>query len=372
MGIKGFQYFLVILTLLFSLHSANSSTPSDSAAQSGQLEQQVDQIVATNMKLYSIPGLAIAVLQKGKPTLLKGYGYADVQSQQPVGKDTLFAIGSVSKVITAFAIMMLVQQGKINLDDSVLQYIPKAPQAWQAVTIRQLLSHSSGIPQHQGPYLPWEQIWQTMAQKPMQFTPGTGIKYNNFGYIVLDRVIENVSHQSLSDFFQNTIFQPLGMNQTGFPPTLFPAGLATGYQVNNGVIEPNPNKKPWQQMWGSGGIVSSITDMARFDAAMSAGQLLSPSSYKQLWSPTFLKNGQPAGHKDWAWALGWQVSYDHDKLVAFKNGAIRGYSSWIVRHIDDQVSIIILANTNHVPLKKIAKQVFKQVMSTQKGDQNTN
>ncbi|WP_347251513.1 serine hydrolase domain-containing protein [Legionella sp.] len=367
---KGVRCFLIQLMLLLFLHSANGSAPTPSTLQSG-LEQQIDQIVAANRKLYSIPGLALAVLQNGKPILLKGYGFADIQSQQAVGTDTLFAIGSVSKVITALGVMMLVQQGKINLDDSVLRYIPNAPQTWQGVTIRQLLSHTSGIPQHQGPYLPWNQIWQKMAQTPMQFPPGTSVKYNNFGYIVLDRAIENVSNQSLSDFFQNTIFQPLNMNQTGFPSTLFPSGLATGYQLNNGVINPNPNKKPWQQMWGSGGIVSSINDMAKLDAALSAGELLSSSSYKQMWSPTFLKNGQPAGKNDWAWALGWQVTYDHDKFVVFKNGAIRGYSSWIVRHIDDQISIIILVNTNHVPLKKIAKQIFKQVMSTQKANQST-
>ncbi|CEK11755.1 serine hydrolase domain-containing protein [Legionella hackeliae] len=327
--------------------------------------QQIDTIVANNMQQHGIPGLAIAVLKDGKPLLMKGYGYADVQQKQLVTLKTLFAIGSISKVLTAFALMSLVQEGKINLDDSVLKYIPKAPPQWQAVTIRQLLSHTSGIPQHQGPHLPWGQIWTMMANKPMEFTPGTAVKYNNFGYIVLGRVIENVSQQSLDIYLNQTIFTPLIMRNTGFPANLFPPGLATGYRVNAGEVPmPNPNKKPWLQMWSSGGIVSTISDMAKWDRAMSAGKILSVSSYRQMWSPVFLKNGQPAGHKNWAWSLGWQVSYTSDELVAAKNGAIRGYSSWIVRHIDNHLSIIILTNTNKVPLKRIARQIFKQIKLT--------
>ncbi|WED42492.1 serine hydrolase domain-containing protein [Legionella cardiaca] len=326
------------------------------------LKQRVDKVITTNMQQYAIPGLALAILKDGEPLLLKGYGYADVQANQPVNNQTLFAIGSVSKVITAFALMTLVQEGKVNLDESVLKYIPLAPKQWQAVTIRQLLSHSSGIPQHQGPHLPWNKIWRVMASKPMQFSPGTSVQYNNFGYIVLGRVIENVSHQRLPAYLNQTIFAPLKMTNTDFPDVLFPQGLATGYRANLQDPIPNPNKRPWLQMWSSGGIVSNISDMAKWDAAMSAGKILTPSSYRQMWSPVFLKNGEPAGQKNWAWSLGWQVSYVNEQLVAEKNGAIRGYSSWIVRHIDKHVSIIILTNTNKVPLKRIAKQVFKQLM----------
>lgn len=327
------------------------------------LEQKVDKVINRNMQEYGIPGLAIAILQDGKPILLKGYGYADTKLKRPVDKKTLFAIGSVSKVITAFALMKLVQEGKINLDDSVLKYIPSAPKQWQDVTIRQLLSHSSRIPQYQGPHLPWNKLWKSMANKPMQFNPGTSIQYNNFGYIVLGRVIENVSQQSFIEFLNQTIFQPLKMYNTGFPDTLIPQGLAVGYRANpKAVPAVNQNQKPWTQMWSSGGIVSNINDLAKWDAAMSAGQILTPSSYRQLWSPVFLKNGQAAGHDHWSWSLGWQVSFTTDELIAEKNGAIRGYSSWIVRHIDDHLSIIILTNTNKVPLKRIAKQVFKKVI----------
>lgn len=361
MNNKGFIASAIVFILFFSFlpHLSNAGVPNTDL-----LEQKVDQLVTASMQQYHIPGLALAVLYKGEPVLMKGYGYADLQGQ-PVKTNTLFAIGSVSKSITAFAVMILVQQGKINLDDSVLKYLPRAPQQWQAVTIRQLLSHTSGIPQHQGPHLPWLRIWQKLANKPMQFSPGTNFKYNNFGYIVLSRVIEKVSQQNLSTFLAENIFTPFGMGQTGFPDTLFPSGLAAGYRVINNKLTLNPNRRPWLQMWGSGGVVSSISDMAKWDAAMTMGKLLQPASYREMWSPVFLQDGKPSGRKGWSWALGWQVSYFGNKLVAEKNGAIRGYSSWVVRHIDEQISIIILANTNHVPLRRIANKIYDRFIFVQ-------
>lgn len=353
---------IAIVLVLFSFWPffSNAALPN-----SVLLEQNVDQLVAADMQQYHIPGLALAVLYKGEPVLIKGYGYADLQGR-PVKTETLFGIGSVSKSITAFAVMILVQQGKINLDASLLKYLPDAPKQWQSVTIRQLLSHTSGIPQHQGPHLPWLRIWQKLANKPMQFSPGTDFKYNNFGYIVLSRVIEKVSQRSLSDFLAENLFTPLNMQQTGFPDTLRPPGLAAGYRVINNKVVPNPNRTPWSQMWGSGGIVSCISDMAKWDAAMTKGKLLQSASYREMWGPVFLQDGQPSGRKGWSWALGWQVSYFGNKLVAQKNGAIRGYGSWMVRHIDEQISIIILVNTNHVPLRRIANKIYRQFILVQK------
>ncbi|KTD64916.1 beta-lactamase [Legionella santicrucis] len=347
--------FLLCLTIFFPFTFTNA-TPEAT-------KQKIDQVVTAFMQNNHVPGLSLAVLKDGKPFLIKGYGYANIATKSLVDTQTLFGIGSVSKVITAFALMTLVQEGKINLNDSILDYVPKAPQQWRNVTIRQLLSHSSGIPQHHGPHLPWIKVWSDLAKKNMQFQPGTAIAYNNFGFAVLGRAIENVSHQSLIDYLSQTIFIPLGMNHTGLPDSLFPPNLATGYQVKEGRITPNPNQKPWQQMGGSGGIVSNISDMSKWDNAMSAGKILTPSTYRQMWAPVFLKNGEPAGNQNWAWSLGWQVSSINGKHLAFKNGAIRGYSSWIERHLDDHVSIIILTNTNHVPLKRLAQRIFNQVMN---------
>jgi CubicO group peptidase (beta-lactamase class C family) len=325
------------------------------------LEQNVDNIVSTTMQENHLPGLALAVIKNGQSLIIKGYGNATMGPNQPVDGQTLFAIGSVSKVLTGFALMTLIEQGKVGLDDSILKYLPDAPSQWQAVTIRELFSHTSGIPQHQGPHLPWQKTWTIMAKKPMQFAPGTDYKYNNFGFVLLGRVIEVVSGQDLATFLQNTVYQPLGMSQTGFPDNLNPPGLAVGYHFQNGQFSMAPNVKPWQQMGGSGGIVSTAADLAKWDMAMSAGKILSPKTYALMWTPVFLANGQPSGKNGLSWSLGWQVSYRGNKLVAQKDGAIRGYSSFMIRHIDDQITIILLTNTNKAHLRKLAHQIFLAV-----------
>lgn len=353
--IKNF-FCLFLFLLFFSQKTIGSSAVT--------VETRIDQIVNNAMRQYSIPGMAVAVIKDGKPLIIKGYGFANFYKKVPVTTDTLFALGSVSKVITGFALMTLIEENKVKLDDSILNYIPNAPKQWQRVTIRQLLSHSSGIPQYQGSHLPWNKMWSFMAKKPMEFQPGSSVQYNNFGYIILGRVIENVSQMSLQQFLNQTIFTPLNMLHTSFPNTLYPNGLALGYRVMSGEIINNPNMTPWDQMWSSGGLVSTINDMINWDIAMSKGKILTRNSYNLMWSPTFLNNNQPAGHFDWAWSLGWQVSYSQDKLVARKNGAIRGYSSWMIRHIDDHISIILLANTNNIPLRRIANNIYQELKYT--------
>lgn len=346
--------FVFCLSVLSSWGFANNATKAQ--------EQNIDKTVTAFMQSHKIPGLALAVLKDGKPFLVKGYGYADMQTRKPVDTHTLFGIASVSKVITAFAVMNLIQEGKIDLNNSILNYVPKAPRKWREVTVKQLLSHSSGIPQYQGPHQSWNNVWNKLAKKPMQFQPGTAVKYNNFGFNLLGRAIENVSHQSLGDYLAQTIFIPLGMNQTSFPESLFPANLAKGYSSAGNKISPNPNRGPWLQKWASGGIVTSIDDMAKWDNAMSAGKILTSASYKKMWTPVYLNNGEPTGKGNMVWALGWQVETKHGKRRVSKNGGIAGYSSWIERHLDDKVSIIILVNTNHVQIKRLANQLFNQVM----------
>lgn len=348
--------------LIGCLYLFTSAIYADLSPQTGQ---QIDTVVNQAMQRNGIPGLVLGITMNGAVVWVKAYGYADLQNQKLANVNQLFGIGSVSKVITSFAVMNLIQEGKINLDDSILKYIPEAPAQWQEVTIRQLLSHSSGIPQHVGPYLPWSSVFNAMANQPMQFAPGTDIKYNNFGFILLSRVVELVSGQPFGSYLQTHLYSPLSMNQTGFPSARIPGNMALGYRYQNGEMQPNQNDRPWLQMWGSGGIVTTINDMLRWDLAMYQGALLSPETYRLMWTPVYLKDGQPAGKNNWSWALGWQVSYRNNKLVAFKDGAIRGYSTFFVRHIDDKISVFVMTNATKTNLRPMANAIFLRVKNAQ-------
>lgn len=347
-----------VLTQQTAVDSPVSSEPVNVEEEDSMelLKQKIDSLVLEQMRIQQLPGLALAVLIDGKPFYLKGYGKADIASGRPVATDTLFGIGSCTKAMTAFAVMQLVQEGRINLNKSVRSYLPGPPPQWQSVTIRHLLSHTSGIPLHSGPHLPWGAVWSQMAGLPLRFEPGERTEYNNFGFIVLSRVIEEVSGQSYDQFINNRLFIPLAMNSTGIPDMLYPPGLATGYKTNGTVVTPNTQHRPWIQMGGAGGVVSSITDLAKWDMAMTRGELLTPASYKQMWTPVMLNNGRPSG-----WCLGWQISRPGLPLSVSKDGGIAGYRSTIIRHIDEGVNLIFLSNTSPAHFGPMAKPIIQAI-----------
>lgn len=329
-----------------------------------ELKQQIDQIVQTQMQQQHIPGLALAVLVDGEPFYIHGYGKANIENGAPVTVETLFGIGSCSKALTAFAVMLLVDAGKINVNDSIKHYIRDAPESWRPVTIRQLLSHTSGIPQHQGPHLPWSKIWRQLAARPLQFMPGSQTKYNNFGYKVLSHLIEVVSGQKYGHFMKERIFKPLGMVHTSLPAQLYPPGLAVGYKTQNNQMRLAHHQHPWRQMWGSGGIVTNILNFARWDQALTRQELLSPQAYQLMWTPVLLNNGQPSG-----WCLGWQVRHQKGITKYSKDGGIIGYRSQIIRQVTDRISLIFLTNTSPVLFGRLAKPIFHLMQHALHADQ---
>ena len=319
-----------------------------------EITEPVDQIILKEMERQKIPGFAAAIIVKGNVLHAKGYGYSDLQAKIKVTPQTLFGIGSVSKAMTAFLVMLLNQDRQINIEDSVRKYLFLAPIEFNEVTIEELLSHTSGIPQYQGPHLPWPKTWDKISKKPFQFKPGTDVKYNNFGYIILTRLIEMVTGKAYSEFLKEKLLNPLNMHATKIPDDLYPQGIAVRYHIAEGQILPAKNLKPWKQMSGSGGIVSNLEDLIKWDKAMTAKKILSNNSYREMWSPYVLKNGQSSGS-----GLGWHLFLDNGKLIAKKSGGIAGFRSLMVRHIDDEISLIFLANANPVRFSPFAKPIME-------------
>ena len=342
---RGILFFLIFLT-----HIGHT--------QEVPLKQAIDQIVIQQMKKQDIPGMAIAILIHGEPFYLQGYGFAQLDPKKLFHLETLFGIASCSKVLTAFGIMQLVDEGRIHVEDSIKLYLAEAPESWRNVTIRQLLSHTSGIPQHQGAYLPWTKTWHQLAKKSFEFTPGTRTKYNNFGFIILCRLIEVVSRQSYEVFMKQRVFNPLGMHQTQIPFALLPPGIAIGYVSKDGEINAHPNQRQWHEMWGSGGIVSTIIDLAKWDQALTQKKLLSTKAYDLMWTPVYLLNNKASG-----WCLGWQIHKRQGKWTATKDGAIAGYRSLIVRHLTDEITCILLANKTPANLGPIAQSIYQLLLN---------
>ncbi|MGB6845037.1 MAG: serine hydrolase domain-containing protein, partial [Candidatus Acidiferrales bacterium] len=200
-----------------------SSVPAD--ASDATLSPQVDLYVDTEIKAQKIPGLALAIVRDGKIVKAKGYGLANVELDVPVKPETLFQTGSVGKQFTATAVMMLVEEGKVGLDDKITKYFPDVPVAWQEITVRNLLSHTSGIPDYTGEDKSGNEhaidfrkdyteddLLKKAESLPMLFKPGEKWSYSNTGYVVLGILIHRVTGEFYGDFLQQRIFKPLGMS----------------------------------------------------------------------------------------------------------------------------------------------------------------
>ncbi len=244
---------------------------------------EIDDYIAAQMRRLHIPGVSLAIVRDGHIVKAQGYGFANFELKAPGRKETVYEIGSNTKQFTAAAIMMLVDEGKVRLDDSVTKYFPEAPQAWRGITIRHLLTHTSGIQNHVA--VPdWLDVFRTnlkfetapardellkmFFKLPLEFRPGETWAYDNTGYYLLGIVIEKASGKSYWQFLDERIFKPLGMNATrNTDPQPIVPNRASGYEWKNDHFENRPVLLP-VIAFSAGSLLSTAEDMAKWDAAL--------------------------------------------------------------------------------------------------------
>src|SRR5262245_1570230 len=302
------------------------------------------------MKREHIPGLALAVVKDGKILKVRAYGLADVKSKIPATTNTVFRIGSISKQFVATAIMMLVEENKLRLDDPVSKYLNGTPSEWKDITIRHLLTHTSGIPDwlnenisvHTWRYGFDQRLLKVLARLPVHFAPGDEWHYSNSNYHLLGMIIHKVTGRPYGDFLRERIFQPLGMMRTAVSPMEGTVpDLAEGYDWDNNRLRPGYYVPPPVKLYAGGSILSAVADMAKWDAALYTEKLLKQSSRQQMWTPVRLNNGMT-----WTYGFGWTVvTLINDRLIASHGGnSLSGFSSAIRRAVDDRFTVIILDN----------------------------
>lgn len=344
------RYVFCLLFLMFAL-----------AARANDLEQKIDALVRAEMEQGNIPGLSVAVVKEGKPILTKGYGKAHVELDVPATADTVYQLASVSKQFTAAAIMLLAEDGKLSLDNKVKKLLPEAPEAWKDVTVRHLLNHTSGIKSYTSlptfmtnatrAYSRSEMLKLIYAQ-PMEFQPGEKWNYNNSAYYLLGVIIEEASGKDYDTFLQERIFKPLGMNSTRLnSKDMLIKGRANGYtrtgkEVRNAVFT-HPS-----QPYSAGALISTVQDMAKWDAALYTEKVLKKSSLDQMWTATRLKNGKTQDY-----GFGWGVGRIKGHREVGHGGGITGFSTYIGRFVDDKLSIIVLCNLD----SGRAEQLFRGI-----------
>ncbi len=289
-----FRSFLVATTLFALAHNA----PAARSLNPIRIEQ-IDTDVHTILERTDTPGAVLAIVKNGRIVYRKAYGFRDREHRLDADVDTLYEIGSITKQFTAAAILQLQEHGKLDIDDKLAKYLPDAPHA-REVTLRQLLSHTSGLPEYlDGPDIEVEatkpatfaKLMARVAGKPLLFPPGERMTYNNTGYILLGRIIEVVSHETYRDYVRKHLLDRARMTHTytvADEPKL--ADMAIGYRIKDGALERAPTIHDTFG-WSAGNLVSTVDDLAKWSRALATGKIVTARSYREMTTATKVPNG---------------------------------------------------------------------------------
>lgn len=335
---------------------------------------QVDSYVKQEMQANHIPGMSVAVLSRGKIIFHRQYGLANIELSVPVHANSPFKIASLTKPFTAIAVLLLAEEGKLSLDHTLSRYLPELPSQWNTVTIRQALSHTSGIPDYfKSPEWSWRHSWrldltheeflQMTAKAPMTFKPGSSMKYSNSGFYVLGMLIEKVSGKSYQEFVDQHIFKPLLMKVTRRDNAgAIIANRVSGYTFLNDTLR---NAEYTSDTWAysEGGIITTTSDLAKLDSALYTDKLLKRSTIEQMWTPSRLSDGKTGvigdngAGKPNHYGLGWYISDYHNHKMILHGGNKPGFTSNYFHFPDDHLTVIVLSNLSSSPLYKIAGHI---------------
>jgi len=332
------------------------------------LGEKVDKIINKAMTQEGFPGISVAVIQDNKIIFQKAYGVKSRTSKEPVNDNSIFSIGSVSKAFTAVGVMQLVQKGKIDLDAPIKKYMKEIPESWGHITIKQFMSHTSGIPDVKGEKdkESFEETLKQAGKLPMSFTPaGKKQQYNNFNFAVLGKLIEKISGMSYLDYMNANIFKPLQMNRTGVLPDA--KNVALGHMNKNGDWkEMETHFAPGDYGIPSGGLQTTLTDFIKFSQALGNNSLLNAKVTKTMWTPysATLSN-----------TPGWHSRMAGNDLVIHKGGGGTGIGSVcdFAAVPSQKLFVVVMANksNNNISPANIVDDIlfkgFKIPVST-KGD----
>jgi len=348
------RFMIVVASCLFVFQSVMAENATAPSAR--QIQATIDEYMKAAVEVERFSG-SVLVARDGQVIVSKSYGMANVELDVPNKPNTVFRLASITKQFTAAAIMMLQERGKLNVNDPFCKYLTDCPAAWQPITIRQLLTMTSGIPNvtamELGPLrglpVPWDQWLAAVKKKPLDFAPGENFKYANGGYTLLGFIIERQSGKTYGDFLQENIFTSIGMKQTGYEdPRRIIKNRATGYRQLPG--DPITNV-PYAEMIGlfaAGGLYSTTEDLLLWDKALYTDKLLSRKSRDEMFTP--FKEMLPGK----GYAYGWWSAKKFGRQELAHGGNLAGFITYIARFPSDRVTVIVLSNNGRGSSGKIS------------------
>ncbi|QWV04471.1 serine hydrolase [Pseudoalteromonas shioyasakiensis] len=315
---------------------------------------ELDQWVVELMQKRNIPGLQLAVVRDNKVTKVASYGVANIEDNIAVDGNTLFAINSATKAFVGVALMQLVEQKKLDLNAPIGTYLPELPTEWHAISTRELMSHTSGLPDiikgevadlisDQGP----DDAWQLVQTKPLEFETGTRFKYNQTNYVIIGKLINKLSGMPFQQFIEKNQLQQAEMSRTleaGFNNLNNAVKHSARRYENQGDELFNSREAIFSEMLQTAaGMASTAAELANWLIALQTNQFISEDSIQQMWTPTRLKSGHTQGFNQRlnGYSLGWPVM-DREEHPAL--AAVGGNRAGIFVYPEDNMSIVILTN----------------------------
>lgn len=312
----------------------------------------LEELVREHMARYKVPGLSLAMAHHGTVAHAAGYGFANLEHGVAATSDTVYQTASVGKQFTAALVMMLVERGVLVLDQ------PLEPE-WHSVTIRQLLTHTSGISDaglgsvnYRLDY-PDDELLARILGAPPASLPGTTFEYSNAGYVLLGLRIAQATGRFYGDLLHDWIFTPLEMttarviNEAEIIPN-----RAAGYETENGIVRNQEYVSPSLNRTADGSLYISVADLAKWDRELCGGRLLSSASREAMWMPVRLADGST-----YPYGFGWDVNPTSRGRMVSHDGEWQGFSTHFRRYPDDGLSIMILCNQAEAPVSDLADAI---------------
>jgi serine beta-lactamase-like protein LACTB len=359
-----------VIRLLVVFLIAASSLAADQKSLSPEKRAEVEKSVSSFMSANSVPGIGAAVVLDGEPVWSAGFGMADLENFAPATASTLFRLGSISKPITAVAILQLSERGKLDLEAPVQKYCPAFPEKQWPITTRELLGHLGGIRHYNADgkgdvaedsarhFATMVESLQIFASDPLVAKPGTKFNYSTYGYTLLGCVLEGAAGVKYLDYVKENIFRPAGMEQTQADDFFAVIPHRTRwYHKDKAALVHNAGVLDSSYKIPGGGLISSADDLAHFEAAILADKLLERATRDRMWTSLKTADGKPTGY-----GLGWGTLEKFGIRILAHNGGQQGTSTSFLVAPERRAGVVVLTNMDGLDAAGLATEILKIVL----------
>jgi D-alanyl-D-alanine carboxypeptidase len=357
-----------LLAALLALYAAAPASGAlvQTRGPRARLVATIDSLAAAFLADGPVAGVSVGVVKGTDTIVMKGYGLADIENDVPASARTVYRIGSITKQFTAAAVMRLVDEGKLALDDTLGKLLPNVVPAWRGISLRRLLNHTSGIRSYTSLGPRWQRRWREdmtpdtivglVRDDTLDFAPGARWRYNNTGYVLLGMIIERVAGKPYATYLEEAVYRPLGLSQTYYcseRPII--KNRARGYQRDGRQLV-NAEYLSMTQPFSAGALCSTVGDLIAWQRALVGGRVVRPASYAAMTTPEPLDDGKPL-----TYGYGLGVGTFEKRRRVSHGGGIHGFNTELAYYPDDTLHVVVLANTQSNP-GRLAEQIARAAL----------